>query len=322
MLASPLRTLHQHAEAAMAPYGPPEAGILVVQTYGELELEYAALRKSCVLIDRPERAILEITGPDRIDFLNRMLTQDLKTLTPGHLVHAFWLNRKGRIDADITLIHLDGRTYADLDALAAQRTIEGLSSFIITEDVSIADATSRLHRLSLHGPTASALLPAPSLPAAGAIAPATLADRTATRATVAGNPVTIYRDDAAGEPGFEIILNADHALAVFQHLIEIGHDQHNSDAPELGTPGAGLALHSHRSAAHFRLRPAGWHAYNIARIEAGTPLYNIDFGPDSLPHETGDHVLHDRVSFTKGCYLGQEIVARMPHACAYRVRAR
>ena len=57
------------------------------------------------------------------------------------------------------------------------------------------------------------------------------------------------------------------------------------------------------------VRPAGWFAYNTARIEAGTPLFNIDFGPTNLPHETG--VLRDRVSFIKGCYLGQEIVARM-----------
>ena len=58
-----------------------------------------------------------------------------------------------------------------------------------------------------------------------------------------------------------------------------------------------------------RVRPIGWLAFNIARIEAGTPLFNIDFGPTNLPHESG--ILHDRVSFTKGCYLGQEIVARM-----------
>src|SRR6185436_21150893 len=56
-------------------------------------------------------------------------------------------------------------------------------------------------------------------------------------------------------------------------------------------------------------RRIGWHAYNIARLEAGWPIFNIDFGPDSLPHETG--VLNDRVSFKKGCYLGQEVVARM-----------
>ncbi|MDX9910759.1 MAG: glycine cleavage T C-terminal barrel domain-containing protein [Phycisphaerales bacterium] len=57
------------------------------------------------------------------------------------------------------------------------------------------------------------------------------------------------------------------------------------------------------------MRPAGWFACNIARIEAGTPLFPIDFGPENLPHESG--VLDDRVSFRKGCYLGQEVVARM-----------
>ncbi|MCC7406605.1 MAG: aminomethyltransferase family protein, partial [Phycisphaeraceae bacterium] len=56
-------------------------------------------------------------------------------------------------------------------------------------------------------------------------------------------------------------------------------------------------------------RGIGWMAYNTARIEAGSPLFHVDFGPDSLPHETA--ILSQAVSFTKGCYLGQEIVARM-----------
>ena len=59
------------------------------------------------------------------------------------------------------------------------------------------------------------------------------------------------------------------------------------------------------------VRCAGWHAYNIARVENGEPMFRIDFGPTNLPHETG--VLPSRVSFTKGCYPGQEVVARMQH---------
>ncbi|MBI1372548.1 MAG: hypothetical protein GC159_07280 [Phycisphaera sp.] len=61
----------------------------------------------------------------------------------------------------------------------------------------------------------------------------------------------------------------------------------------------------------FKLRPIGWLAYNIARVEAGMPLFHVDFGPSNLPHETGSRLLADAVSFTKGCYRGQEIVARM-----------
>jgi folate-binding protein YgfZ len=59
------------------------------------------------------------------------------------------------------------------------------------------------------------------------------------------------------------------------------------------------------------LRAIGWHAYNMARIEAGTPIFLTDFGPGTLPHETGRRVLDQAVSFSKGCYPGQEVVARM-----------
>jgi aminomethyltransferase len=61
----------------------------------------------------------------------------------------------------------------------------------------------------------------------------------------------------------------------------------------------------------FGARPAGWFATNTARLEAGTPYFRIDFGPTNLPHESG--VLDSRVSFTKGCYPGQEVVARLQH---------
>jgi folate-binding protein YgfZ len=70
-----------------------------------------------------------------------------------------------------------------------------------------------------------------------------------------------------------------------------------------------VSQHDATAGGRRRARPAGWHAYNIARIEAGTPLHHVDFGTESLPHESG--VIGERVSFRKGCYLGQEVVARM-----------
>jgi folate-binding protein YgfZ len=222
-----------------------------------------------------------------------MVTQELKGLEPFHVRRSFWLNRKGRIDADLRMIELGPRMYFDLDVHAAGRTLKGLSEFIIAEDVKITDASESMHRLALHGPTAAALLGAVSKPVAG---PA-VGDLTPGRVSVvsiAGRDVVVDRDDSSGEVGLELLMPADHALTVYQQLIETGQE-HDANGSE--------------PASKFRLRPAGWHAYNIARIEAGRPLYNIDFGPDSLPHESG--VLHDRVSFKKGCYLGQEIVARM-----------
>jgi folate-binding protein YgfZ len=86
---------------------------------------------------------------------------------------------------------------------------------------------------------------------------------------------------------------------------------------EFGVPGFALsvpiaqAANLWRSLVTFGARPAGWFATNTARLEAGTPYFRIDFGPTNLPAETG--VLASRVSFTKGCYPGQEVVARMQH---------
>jgi tRNA-modifying protein YgfZ len=298
MRISPLRKLHQLAEASMIHYGPAEADILVAETFGELEIEYAAIRKSCILLDLPQRGVIEITGKDRLSFLNRMVTQELKGLAPFHTAKTLWLNRKGRIDADLRLIELGERMLVDVDVLAADRTVQSLSAFVITEDVTIRNAGEQMHRMALHGPTGPALLLAISKPVVGPVAGPALSDLTPGAAcivSIRGHEVVVDRDDMTGEAGLELTMPGAAATDVFQSLVETGQvdDEGNGSEPT----------------SQFRLRPAGWHAFNIARIEAGRPIYNIDFGPDSLPHETG--IVRDRVSFTKGCYLGQEIVARM-----------
>ncbi len=300
MRVSPLRKLYQLAEASLIPYGPAEENCLVAETFGDIELEYAAIRKSCILLDLPQRGVLEITGNDRIEFLNRMVTQELKPkggggLSPFHTVKAFWLNRKGRIDADLRLIELGNRMLADVDVLAADRALKGLASFAVMDDVAFKDVSETTHRLALHGPTGPALIQAVSKMVSGP-AVIDLPQGSATIVSIRGHEVVIDRDDSTGEIGLELTMPAAAATEIFQHLVEVGqvHDDGNGG----GEP-----------ASKYRLRPAGWHAYNIARIEAGRPLYNLDFGPNSLPHETG--ILRDRVSFTKGCYLGQEVVARM-----------
>lgn len=306
---TPLRSLHLEAEASLVPYGPAshEAGTVeLVETFGELEMEYAALRKHCVLLDQPHRAVIEITGRDRLEFLNRMITQELKGMGPFRVKRSFWLNRKGRIDADLRVIDLPSRTLLDADVHAASRAVAGLSAFVVSEDVQIADRTEQHHRLALHGPSAMGLIQALAQTSTGADASGPSLDELGRdRAAVirlGGAQAVIFREDSAGEVGLELVLPVDAVEVVYHLLVEAGRDP-DADGPE-SAPTAWAAL-----ARRIKLRPAGWHAYNIARIEAGTPLYNIDFGPESTPAETG--VLDDRVSFTKGCYLGQEIVARM-----------
>lgn len=328
-LISPLKRLHQEAEASLTPYGPtlvargggeggedggPErVAVEVVETYGELEIEYAAIRKSCVVLDQPNRGVVEVTGPDRLEFLNRMLTQELKDLSPFMIRRSFWLNRKGRIDADLRVIDLPHATYLEMDVHAVARTVETLSGYVVMEDVRIADITHRVHRLALHGPTALEMMQALSLNTSGAEASGPIVkDLDPGRVTavrVDNAECIIARDDTAGEIGLELIVPLEATLAIYTQMLEIGTSHREPGEIESSVTKKSEGTLREMLASRIRLKPAGWHAYNIARIEAGTPLYNLDFGQESLPAETG--VMMDRVSVKKGCYLGQEVVARM-----------
>ncbi|MBL0926423.1 MAG: aminomethyl transferase family protein [Phycisphaerales bacterium] len=309
---SPLNNLHEQAEASFLEFAPgvPDggdsgkpAGARVVETFGELEAEYAAIRKGCTLFDWPQRASVRVAGADALDFLDRMLTQALRApknpakhpreapaagIPAWGVGRSFWLNRKGRIDADLRVMILPEPVSAiilDTDVLSAPGLVRSLSSFVFSEECTITDVTSSMHRLALHGPRSAELLRMVASDTAGP----PLADLGPGRAgviTIAGRRVIADRDDSTGETGFELLMDTAAVLPVYQQLLERGL---NSDS--------------------IRLRPAGWHAFNIARIEAGFPVFHLDFGQNNLPHESG--VLESRVSFTKGCYLGQEVVARM-----------
>lgn len=291
---SPLKELHLQAEASLLPYGPADLQIDLVETFGELDFEYAAVRKACALLDEPHRGTIEVVGDDRLSFLQSMITQGVADLPAMKSRAAFWLNKKGRIVSDMRVIELGDRLLIDLDAHSASETIESLGGYVIMEDVELRDASDRLHRLSLHGPTSIELLTAAGAhkegPSLGDLTPGS-----ACVVEIAGAEVVVERWDTAGVPGLGLTIETDSTRAVYERLIELGQPHDGEDASSV--------------AGRVRLRPIGWLAYNTARIEAGTPLFNIDFSSSSLPAETG--VLDSRVSFTKGCYLGQEIVARM-----------
>jgi folate-binding protein YgfZ len=225
----------------------------------------------------------------------------------------FWLNRKGRIEADLVFAEVpaagapaasapaagnasapsaeamidDGAfMLVDLDVHDAARTVTSLTAFLFNEDVHLADQTAAWGRLAVHGPEGAMLLS--NAGADDASLEALNADLRCVRTQLAGVPAVLVRRDQCGSPGVEVFVPVSGLARVWDALVS----QHDATA-----------------GGRRRARPAGWHAYNIARIEAGTPLHHVDFGTDSLPHESG--VIGERVSFRKGCYLGQEVVARM-----------
>lgn len=309
---NPLRDLHEAAGAEFQPYERLE----IVSTFGEPQAEYAAIRKGCAIVDEPQRGILELTGRDRLPFLNNLLTnqtwdKDRKTpMAPGSGVYAFLLNLKGRIVADMNVLEIDHgeRTAIETDVRLVEPLREVFDKYLFGEQVKITSALGTLHRLTLHGPRAADVLREASGVDASALPPlGSITFR------MTGSDALVFRDDVTGSTGLHLIVESARVADVWSHFVT-----RFGETPERGM--------------RRRVWPAGWAAFNACRIEAGRPLFGIDFegvpaatafparkqreevgaeasAPGVLPAETG--LLSRAVSFTKGCYLGQEIVARM-----------
>ena len=296
-----IRDLQAHAGAEFIAFGPPpaEGGAEIAHDFGRVELEYAAIRQRVAIMHLPQRGLLRVTGSDRQDFLHRMMTQDINALAGGATTRAFQLNEKGRIVADAFVHHGDSDTWLELDRLDLPDLHKLLEGHLFTEDLAIEDFTPRREALALHGPAAIAL--ARQLHETGTD-PGDIAPGTHHVLSLAGTTVTAYRHDDAGVPCLRLLADAARAGELYAALLAAaGYEPGGDEQAD--------AAYAERRRQTLRGRPVGWAAYNTARIEAGSPLFHVDFGPDSLPPETG---LQDAtVSFNKGCYIGQEVVARI-----------
>jgi len=281
---NPLRQIHEQAEAEFQNYGETE----IVCTFGEPQAEYAAIRKACALIDLPQRGILQVTGKDRIDFLNRFLTNDLmrkdtkQPIKAGEGVYAFLLNNKGRIEADMNLLERGEETWLETDARNIAKLRGLLEKFVFSEKVAFAGLDEKLHQIALHGPKAAEIL----RQVCGNTIELNVLESAAIK--IDDIAATVWRDDPCGVPGYFLIVPTESAKQLWMKLLTALTGEDIGKRP---------------------VRPAGWAVFNTARIEAGRPMFGIDFDDTVLPAETGQ--LSRAVSFTKGCYLGQEIVARM-----------
>lgn len=297
-MPSMLQASHERADAEFQSYGD----VPIVSTFGEPQAEYAAIRKNAAIMDMPQRAILQITGKDRHVFLNNLLTNQLydkstkAPLQPGRGVYAFFLNNKGRVVSDMNVIETTAATLLDLDARLVKTIADQFNRYLFAEQVTLAPRLDDLHLFFLTGPAALGVL---RRSAEGSISD--LGQLDSAQAKILGHDVTIYRDDACGVPGFFLIVPASAAESIWAHFT--ANPPASSDMPSPAIDEdyrfRGLA------------RPMGWAAFNATRIEAGRPLFGIDFDESVLPGELGPQTLARAISFTKGCYLGQEIVARM-----------
>ena len=289
MRENPLFALHEQANAGYLPYG---SEIQIIESFGEPEAEYAAIRKAAAIMDSPHRAVVELTGKDRLTFLHNLLTNDTKSLAAGHGCYAYLLNLKGRIVLDVNVLHQHDATLLEVDARLADELCRMLNNYLFSDHVQIRNGADDLGRITIIGPDANDILDR----IAGKNITAGLTEPLRNcRAEILAHACTLFRNDQCGESQFELIVPRDALPALWTGIL---HAANGEPAGEDFKPGM------------VKLRPIGWSAYNIARIEAGTPLLGIDLTDQNLPMETA-HWYTRAVHISKGCYLGQEVVARM-----------
>jgi len=217
----------------------------------ELDAQYRQLREECGLVERADRGLLIVSGPDAADYLQGQLTNDTEAIAPGEWAYAALLDRKGHMQADMRVVRPgEGpELWLDLEPEGLAAAGRHLQMYKIGREVEVADAGDEYTLFSLIGPRATEF----------ARAVEAIALRT-------------------GE-GVDLIVPAAERDRIHAALLEAGAVEVSPEAAE------------------------------ILRIETGRPRFGAEMGTETMPAEAG--IVERAVSFTKGCYIGQETVARL-----------
>ncbi|HYJ17024.1 MAG TPA: aminomethyltransferase family protein [Candidatus Limnocylindria bacterium] len=248
-------------------------GWLLPDHFGDPPSEYGSVRQSAGLFDLANRAMLQFTGADRLPYLQGMLSNDVMPLKVFDGQQAAILTQQGKVVADVRVLCSLNSLYLDFWEPLKEQILAHLNRFLVADEVEIHDPNEQWKMLSLQGPRAQAML---RQLFANAEMPAQANQHGMVQFD--DTPVCVVRADRTGYQGFDLIVQTSHLLVFAQRLNALG-------AAWVGE----------------------W-AQNILRVEAGIPRYGVDFSEDNLLLEVA---LDDAVSFTKGCYLGQEVVERI-----------
>ncbi|MBM4256063.1 MAG: aminomethyl transferase family protein [Deltaproteobacteria bacterium] len=252
-----------------------DRGIEMPEHFSDPLQEYQAVRDKAGLIDLSFRALVRMTGEDRVSFLQGMISNDVKVLKPGEGCAATLLTEQGRIVADLRVYALENALLLDVDTRMKEKMSEALSRFIIADDVELEDLSEQLVTFSLQGPMAAQVL------SAAGVSLALDKSYQHLEATLAGTTVRVIRASETGEDGYELLVPVEQAEHCWTALLKAGEP--------------------------CGLQPVGLAALHMLRVEAGIPWYGLDMDEGRIVLEVG---LANAISFKKGCYLGQEVVER------------
>lgn len=270
--------LHEVHEALGATFGEV-AGEEVVLHYGDTAAEHAALSSAAAVVDLGFRGRFCLTGADRARLLHGQVTNDVQGLPPFHGCYAAFVTSKGKAQADAFVYALTDELLVDVEPGLTPLLLERLQHYIVADDVHCIDVAPHYGLLSVQGPDSRAVLASlalvPDLPAQPL------------QVTHAPDPVMgdvyLVRNPRLGSDGFDVFAPVAAQAMLLDKLV----------AAARGKGG----------------RLAGWSSFDLARIEAGIPRFGADIDDSNLAPEAG--IESRAISYSKGCYIGQEVIARI-----------
>jgi len=238
------------------------------------EQDYDAITQACGLLDRAERGKLALTGSEAKAFLQGQVTNDVEALVPGTGCYAAFLTPKGKLLGDLRILDAGDELLLDTERLALQGLFNMIRRFSVGYDVELHKRTLESGLVSLIGPASEA-----AARAAVAGGDALPGPQEHAHVELSVGPAAVSVRAIRTDVGLDLLLDSRDHDAVWAALRQAGAREVTDEAAD------------------------------CLRIELGRPRYGVDLDDTVIPQEAG---LNQRaVSFTKGCYVGQETVARL-----------
>lgn len=250
----------------------------VVVSYEGVAEEYRRMRSAAVVVDRSHRGRMRLFGEKSGEALTGLVTSDVLAVPPGHGGYAAALSAKGRIIADMRILAGAGSYLVDTPAKAWPGFLAMVKKYINPRVSGYRDESHAIRDLGVFGPRSREIVAA--LTGAGVEALSALDSYQHLGVVIDGHAVTVARSPDAGVEGYELFVPFEVFEALWRRAIEAGAS------------------------------PAGLAAWEVARVEAGRPEWGIDIDDTTIPQEANFDDL-GAISYTKGCYIGQEVVARV-----------
>lgn len=251
------------------------AGWEMAEVYSSAEREHLAVRSHVGLIDLSYFGSIKVHGGEAVQFLNGLVTNNVKTLEPGKGMRAAILTGHGKVKALCRVLNLGGTYLVITDPQTHEMVFKYLFPFSYAGDFKVEDVSEEHRTVSVQGPESHLVMreicfePLPAL-----------SEYYWFETQIAGHRALVTRVSHTGEEGFDILVQASALKDVWDFALLKG------------------SFHS--------IAPFGVGALESLRLEAGIPVYGQDVDEANMMLEVG---LEDAVSFTKGCYTGQEAVA-------------